>query len=285
MPGRSAGPSVRYSAWSACTTAASTGSPRWYGVKPRPRELLVGVQRVVHERHGAARVERLDGAEDARERGLLHAAAVGGAEHDDPRAGEVAVGALEQADRVVGHAGVGGAGRRDDGRLGVGPQVQPRVHRDAVAADGDAGLVDVAVRLRVRCLDHLVDVDARGRGVAGELVREADVHVAVGGLGELGQLGGLGGAEVPDAVRARAGRGARRSRAPPRRTRRPARRRARERPPTSFGYLRRSAKTRPVSTRSGEKTRSKSTPSVRPEASSSSGFQRVRVVPTGSVVS
>ena len=53
----------------------------------------------------------------------------------------------------------------------------------------------------------------------------------------------------------------------------------------SLGYLRRSAKTRPVRTRSGEKTRWKSWPSVRPETFSSIGFQRVRVVPTGSVVS
>ena len=35
----------------------------------------------------------------------------------------------------------------------------------------------------------------------------------------------------------------------------------------------------------GEKTRWKSTPSVSPEPSSSIGFQRLRVVPTGSVVS
>ena len=37
-------------------------------------------------------------------------------------------------------------------------------------------------------------------GEARELVGQADVDVAVGGLGELGQLGGLGAAEVPDAV-------------------------------------------------------------------------------------
>ncbi|CPU67164.1 Uncharacterised protein [Mycobacteroides abscessus] len=52
-----------------------------------------------------------------------------------------------------------------------------------------------------------------------------------------------------------------------------------------MGYLRRSANTRPVSTRSGEKTRWKSSPSTSPEISSSMGFQRWRVVPTGSVVS
>ena len=56
-------------------------------------------------------------------------------------------------------------------------------------------------------------------------------------------------------------------------------------PPTSLGYLRRSANTRPVSTRSGLKARWKSAPAVRPEASSSMGAHRVRVVPTGSVVS
>ncbi len=81
------------------------------------------------------------------------------------------------------------------------------------------------VGLRVRRLDHLVDVDpGRGR-VAGELVREADVHVAVGGLGQLGELGRLGAARDP---RRRSARG--RSGALvevehlPRRTRRPSRR-------------------------------------------------------------
>src|SRR5262249_37316703 len=33
-PGRSSAPSCRYSAWSACTTAASTGAPGWYGSSP-----------------------------------------------------------------------------------------------------------------------------------------------------------------------------------------------------------------------------------------------------------
>ena len=42
---------------------------------------------------------------------------------------------------------------------------------------------------------------------------------------------------------------------------------------------------RPVSTRSGLKTRWNSRPSTRPDRSSSRGFHRVRVVPTGRVVS
>ena len=56
-------------------------------------------------------------------------------------------------------------------------------------------------------------------------------------------------------------------------------------PPTSLGYLRRSAKTRPVRTRSGLKTTPKSVPAARPEPASSIGANRSRVVPTGSVVS
>ena len=51
-------------------------------------------------------------------------------------------------------------------------------------------------------------------------------------------------------------------------------------PPTSFGYFRRSAKTRPVSTRSGLNTSEKSLPGSSPEPSESSAPQRVRVVPT-----
>ena len=71
-----------------------------------------------------------------------------------------------------------------------------------MAADGDAGLVNVAVGLRVARLDHLVDVDARGRGVLRELVREPDVDVAVGGFGKLRHLGRFGAAEIPHAVAA-----------------------------------------------------------------------------------
>ena len=66
-----------------------------------------------------------------------------------------------------------------------------RVDRDAVAADADPGLVDVAVRLAVRGRDRLLHVDPVQVRGARELVREGDVHVAVGRLGELGELGGL----------------------------------------------------------------------------------------------
>ena len=56
-------------------------------------------------------------------------------------------------------------------------------------------------------------------------------------------------------------------------------------PPTNFGYLRRSANTRPVNTRSGEKTNVKSLPAVKADAFSSALAKRLRVVPTGRVVS
>lgn len=56
-------------------------------------------------------------------------------------------------------------------------------------------------------------------------------------------------------------------------------------PPINFGYFRRSANTRLVSTRSGEKPRWKSLPSARPLPFSSAGFHRPRVVPTGRLVS
>ena len=55
----------------------------------------------------------------------------------------------------------------------VARQVEPRVDRDAVPADGDARPVDVAERLAVGCLDHLHRRRGRGRREAGELVGQA----------------------------------------------------------------------------------------------------------------
>src|SRR5690606_18911643 len=106
----------------------------------------------------------------------------------------------QQVDRVGRHRRVGLARGPHHGRVGIVPQVEPRVDRDAVAAYGDAGQVDVTVRLTVAGLDHLEHVDAVPVTESGELVRQSDVDVAIGGLGELGELGGLGRAEVPHAV-------------------------------------------------------------------------------------
>src|SRR5699024_6668833 len=88
----------------------------------------------------------------------------------------------------------------DRGCVRIGGQVQPRVDRDAVAADGDAGLVDVGVGLGVGGLDHVVHVDAVVLGEQGEFVGQGDVHVPVGGLGQLRQLTGLRAAQVPHPV-------------------------------------------------------------------------------------
>lgn len=153
-----------------------------------------------------------------------------------------------------------------------------------MAADGDAGLVDVAVGLAVAGFDDLLDVDVVPVGEPGELVGQPDVDVPVGGFGQLRQLGGLRRAEVPDAVGAGQVRAlfevehglvegdARRG-----------------------GRLVDAADELGVAAQVGEdpagqhplreKTRWKSSPGVRPEPSASIGAQRVRVVPTGSVVS
>ena len=135
----------------------------------------------------------------------------------------------------------------------------------------------MAVRLGVGRVDDGVDVDAVFPGEPGELVCQPDVDVAIGRLGELGQLGRLGGAQVPDAVGP--GEVGPLVEVEDRRVERRRPRRAdpsRSRPPTSLGYLRRSANTRPVSTRSGENTSQKSLPSTRPEPRLEAGFQRVR---------
>ncbi len=115
-----------------------------------------------------------------------------------------------------------------------------------------------------------------GVGITRELVRQPDVHVPVGGLGQLGQLRRLGRAQVPHAVGCGQGRAGRRSPAPPRRTPRRAGRPRRRRRRPAWGSVRRSAKTRPVSTRSGLKTRWKSRPAVKPGALAPAwGGQRV----------
>ena len=72
-----------------------------------------------------------------------------------------------------------------------------------MAADRDAGPMDVGVGLGVAGLDDARDVDADRVRVARELVGQADVDVPVGGFGELGHLGGLGPAHGPHAVGAR----------------------------------------------------------------------------------
>ena len=117
-----------------------------------------------------------------------------------------------------------------------------RVHGDAVPADADAWLMDVRVRLAIRSADHLEDVDAADAlGLARELIGQRDVHVAVGRLGELRELRGLAVAQVPDLC----------SQGRCRRTQRPGSVLSGSTPPTSFGYVARSAKMRPLNTRSG----------------------------------
>ena len=148
-----------------------------------------------------AAIERVGERERTGERRLLDAAAVRQAEDRDGEPIERAEAGGEAADGVRGHGVVGAA--RSGGDLGVGitGEVEVRVDGDAVSADRDAGSVDVAERLAVARVDHLEDVDVVLIGVAGELVGEADVDVAVGRLGQLGQLGRLAAAEVPHAVR------------------------------------------------------------------------------------
>ena len=129
---------------------------------------------------------------------------------------------------------------------------------------------------RVGGVDHALDVDAGAVGEARELVGERDVDVAVGRLGELRELGRLGRPHGPhlgvqeravelDAARAR---------------------RASLSPPTSFGYVARSAKTRPLKTRSGLKTRVEVRFAAQAAAARRARARsRPRVVPTGTVVS
>ena len=92
---------------------------------------------------------------------------------------------------VLGHGGVGLKGEADEvGRLGVVAYQEPRVDRDAVAADARAGVEDVHARVLVRDADDLGDVHAADAADLGELVGEGDVHRTEGVLYNLGHLGG-----------------------------------------------------------------------------------------------
>lgn len=92
---------------------------------------------------------------------------------------------------VLGHGGVCLQGEADEvGRLGVVADQEPRVDRDAVAADARAGVEDVHARVLVGDADDLGDVHAADAADLGELVGEGDVHRAEGVLDDLGHLGG-----------------------------------------------------------------------------------------------
>ena len=92
---------------------------------------------------------------------------------------------------VLGHGGVGLKGEADEvGRLGVVADQEPRVDRDAVAADARARVEDVHARVLVGDADDLGDVHAADAADLGELVGEGDVHRAEGVLDDLGHLGG-----------------------------------------------------------------------------------------------
>ena len=86
---------------------------------------------------------------------------------------------------------------RGQARVGVAGQVEARVDRDAVPADGDARPVDVAEGLGVGGVDHRATSTPSASAWRANSLAKRDVDVAVGRLGELGQLGGLGRAHAP----------------------------------------------------------------------------------------
>ena len=105
----------------------------------------------------------------------------------DSALGHDLVGAVHD---VLGHGGVGLQGEADKVRsLGVVAHQEPRVDRDAVAADARTGVEDVDARVLVRDSDDLGDVHAADAADLGELVGEGDVDRAEGVLDDLGHLG------------------------------------------------------------------------------------------------
>ncbi len=66
---------------------------------------------------------------------------------------------------------------------------EPRIDRDAVAANTGTRLVEVDARVQVRQLDDLPRADPQVLGDQRQLVRQRDVDVTVGVLHDLDHLG------------------------------------------------------------------------------------------------
>jgi hypothetical protein len=135
--------------------------------------------------------EPLDQGQRARIGQLLDAVAVGQAEDEDRDALETTQLLLDRPDRDADLAVVRSACQLDELELRGPRQEEMGIHGDAVTADAEARLVDVRVRLAIRRVDHLVDVDPDPFGVASELVGEGDVDIPIGRVGELAELGRL----------------------------------------------------------------------------------------------
>lgn len=92
---------------------------------------------------------------------------------------------------ILGHGGVGLQREADEvGRLGVVTDQEPRIDRDAVAADARAGVENVHARVLVGDADDLSDIHAADAADLGKLVGECDVDRTEGILDDLGHLGG-----------------------------------------------------------------------------------------------
>eukprot|EP01136_Pigoraptor_vietnamica_P003706 Opistho-1_new@33259 len=118
----------------------------------------------------------------------------------EAKAGDHRLAALALAQRVgcggdlVDHpAGLGIihlARAADQPRIGgIAGDDEPRVHRDAMPADADAGLEDVDARMAVGQCDHVPHVDPGLVADYRQFVREGDVDVAEAVLGQLAHLG------------------------------------------------------------------------------------------------
>src|SRR5712691_1939600 len=130
-------------------------------LQPELAQLALAVERVMHHRGGTAQGKLADDGEDAGERGLLHAGPVGSAEHGHAEAGQPSGQPGERLHRLARHGVIDLTRRGREARARIAGQIELRVYRDAVPADGYARPVQMAERLAVGRLNDLVHVDAR----------------------------------------------------------------------------------------------------------------------------
>ena len=170
---------------------ASLAVPQAHGVAPQ-RSISPALSRGSQaETRAPPDRQAADERERPRVGELVHALAVGQAEHEDGHVPERAERRPERFDGDVHLAVVDPPRQLDQLHLRRPRQEEVRVDRDAVAAHAHARLVDVAVGLAVRRADDLEDVHPDPVRVPGQLVGERDVDVAVRRVGELAQLGRL----------------------------------------------------------------------------------------------
>ena len=141
---------------------SGAASPQDHGSAPGSFDLGTGQQRIEGQDARATLAEARDERQRARVGELLDPLAIGQPEDEDGRRRRRSPSvAASRSMTSPTWPSLTSRAQGDEFHLGRAIEQEMRVDRDAVAADAEPGLVDVAVRLAVGRRDDLEDVDAR----------------------------------------------------------------------------------------------------------------------------